>query len=160
MPAGRTYTPLARTTVSSSVTTVTFSSIPGTYTDLVCIISGNTSASDLRVRFNGDTGSNYSYTRIYGSGTAASSDRASSQTDYFVTIGGFTDANSIMNIQNYSNSTTYKTAITRTNNPGSYVGTYVGLWRSTAAITSIEYRNTGGNINPGSTFTLYGILAA
>lgn len=161
MPAGKTYTPLARTTLSSAAASVTFSSISGSYTDLVLIASGNISSGDIRIRYNSDSASNYSYTRVYGSGSSASSDRASSQADSFITIGGFTNANSVVHLQNYSNTTTYKTALVRTNNPASYVGSYVILWRSTSSITSIELFVTGGGtISSGSTFTLYGILAA
>jgi hypothetical protein len=64
---------------------------------------------------------------------------------------------------NYSNTTTYKTALNRSNQAAGGVDATVGLWRSTAAIDTIRfYANTNGSQNflTGSTFTLYGIAAA
>jgi hypothetical protein len=83
MAAGSTYTPIATTTLGSSTSSYTFSSIPQTYTDLVLIVSGYGAASDgnsivCRVG-NGtvDSGTNYSTTRLSGSGSSASSGRSS-----------------------------------------------------------------------------------
>ena len=63
---------------------------------------------------------------------------------------------------NYSNSTTYKTVISRGGNAATWVTTNVGLWRNTAAITSVKVfaSDASSNMNSGSTFTLYGIAAA
>jgi hypothetical protein len=63
---------------------------------------------------------------------------------------------------NYSNSTTNKTVLSRGGNAATWVTTNVGLWRNTAAITSIKVFASDGtsNMNSGSTFSLYGILAA
>jgi hypothetical protein len=71
-------------------------------------------------------------------------------------------SNAIINIQNYSNTTTYKTALLRSNlATGTYPGVdaFVGLWRSTSAITSITILPASNNLLSGSTFTLYGIKA-
>jgi hypothetical protein len=168
MPAGKTYTPLARTTLTSSAATVTFSSISGSYTDLVVVLSVRGTASgndiDLTGQFNSDTGSNYSWTRIYGTGSAAGSQRGSSVA--YLRIGNMAGTGyssyspMILNIQNYSNTTTYKTMIGRPNNPDRIVDAYVNLWRSTSAITSVSFSASSGSFDIGSTFTLYGILAA
>jgi hypothetical protein len=172
MPAGKTYTPLARTTLSSAAATVVFSNISGVYTDLVLVINGGTlsQGDNVWLRFNSDSGSNYSVTELRGNGSSASSARASNQTVAYLqyNIGGGTDLgqNYIANIMNYSNTTTNKTVISRANQPNgstSYpgVGAYVNLWRNTAAITSITIGRTGsGDLALGSTFTLYGIAAA
>jgi len=61
---------------------------------------------------------------------------------------------------NYANSTTNKTVLSRGNNTGNHTIAYVGLWRSTAAITSMLLGTTGSTWMAGSTFTLYGIKAA
>jgi hypothetical protein len=61
---------------------------------------------------------------------------------------------------NYSNATTYKTMLSRANNGAAGVDAIANLWRSTAAISSITVKITGGNMKAGSTFTLYGIAAA
>jgi len=151
-----TYEKIATTTASGGSTSVTLSSIPATYTDLVLIMAGSNSVtSDLRMRFNGDTGSNYSATAVFGNGSTAASLRESNQTSLFGSFG--LNSNNIINIQNYSNTTTYKTALTRANLPANYVIASVQLWQSTAAINSITLFVTSGSYNAGVTFTLYGI---
>ena len=168
MPA--TYEPIATQTLGSASASITFSSIPSTYTDLVIVIGSlgmNSAGSAGRMRFNGDTGSNYSNTTIWGNGTAAGSNRESSVTSmriYGVQTGPAANLNNdnvILQIQNYSNTTTYKTALIR-DNLTTETAAIVGLWRSTAAINSINIisYNLSDLFNAGSTFTLYGIKAA
>ena len=163
MPA--TYEPIATTTLGSAAASYTFSSIPSTYTDLVLILSGNyTAASDSSpsFRLNGDSASNYSVTVLNGDGTSASSFRETSQTQMILGSMQSTISNSIFNLMNYANTTTFKTVISRGNNSTNRARAYVGLWRNTAAITSIEVlANAGGpNFATGTTFTLYGIKSA
>ena len=117
-----------------------------------------------QLQFNGDTSSNYSTTVLQGSGTAATSFRYNNET-VGVRIGGTTTANnnpSIVNIQNYSNTTTFKTQVSRYSDSSRAAQAFVSLWRSTSAITSIKIQIEDGtaNIVAGSTFTLYGITAA
>lgn len=167
MAAGSTYTPIATTTVSgTSTTSITFNSFSG-YTDLVWVYSaGASSASDMYMRINGDTGSNYSATTLNANGTVAGSYRITGQTTMLLDNSGalyageFTQGNGTL--LNYSNATTYKTALNRTANAARGLDAVVGLWRSTAAVTSIQfYPSTGGAyFIAGSTFTLYGIQAA
>ena len=154
-----TYEKIATTTASGGSTSITFSSIPATYTDLVLVMGGSNSAnSDLRMRFNGDTGSNYSATVLFGDGSAANSFRESNQTSFYGAFGP--NSNNIINIQNYANTTTNKTALTRSNMPGAYVFSIVQLWRSTAAINSVTLYVTSGSYNSDVVFSLYGILKA
>lgn len=173
-----TYEPIATQTLSSAATTVTFSSISGFYTDLVIICSmQSTSAAntDTRywLRFNNDSATNYSTTYLLGNGTSASSTRDSnrSQVDNLTTISTtpeFTLAT--YNVLNYSNATTYKTTLQRAgqlnNNTGvggtgSFMGTAVSLWRSTAAINRVDVVcAVNGQFAIGSSFTIYGIKAA
>ena len=162
MAAGSTYTPIATTTLGSASGIVTFTSIPSTYTDLRLIYTGTGSTTiPFALRFNTDSGSNYSYTALYGSGSAAFSIRGTTQTEGYVG-NVWTDQNTItVEIQNYSNATTYKTQISRANSAGNRVATWVNLWKSTAAINRIDITATGGGTyQTGSTFTLYGIAAA
>ena len=74
----------------------------------------------------------------------------------------YTSAGTSTNIQimNYSNTTTYKTALSRSNNANTGTDAIVGLWRSTAAINSIVVLISGNQFATGSTFTLYGIKSA
>jgi hypothetical protein len=163
-----TYEPIATTTLGSAQTTVTLSSIPATYTDLVLIVSAqgarNLYGGDLTMQLNSDTGSNYSITNLTGDGSSASSARSSSQTS--LSLGGDIGANgtsiytpTIIQLFNYCNTTTNKTVISRHNNATYRVVATVGLWRSTSAINAIALTGNGYNFNAGSTFTLYGIKA-
>ena len=170
MPAGRTYTPIATNVISNTTTqSITFSSISGSYTDLVVVFNGgtNTSASNVDVTFNNDTGSNYSITYMNGDGSTAISSRATNQTAIRTNDGGYpsTDYNTvhIFSVMNYSNSTTYKTLLSRANKAtgtGAGVSAVVGLWRSTSAITSITISVGANCFRNGSTLSLYGIAAA
>lgn len=157
-----TYTPIATNTLGSAASSVTFSSISGTYTDLIIVINGlqNTGGADA-FEFNGDTGSNYSYTLLYGDGTVAGSSRGSNLTsvDFGVFYLGTTQSVATINVQNYSNTTTYKTVISRSSG-GGFVSARTGLWRSTAAITSIKISCGANTFSSGTMFTLYGIKAA
>ena len=168
MAAGATYEPIATNTVTgSSTTSFTFSSIPATYTDLEIVINGAVGAttSDIQYRFNGDTATNYSWTYLEGDGSIATSGRYSSIAFGRWTYGAYlsTTANANttkVSVQNYSNTSTYKTNIARSNNAGLAVNALVGLWRSTSAINSIEIYVNASYFLAGTTFTLYGIKAA
>ena len=159
-----TYVALKTTTVTGSPAasvTLDLTGITG-YTDLVVVVNGSISStnSDIGWQFNSDTASNYSQTSLYGTGSAAASDRGSST---FVRLGRLSTSNStsIINFQNYSNTTTYKTSLARGNAADALVITNVGLWRSTAAITSITATvASGANFTVGTTFTAYGIANA
>ena len=163
--ATNTYVALATYTVPSAQASYTFTSISGSYTDLVLVINGGTSVSvsEVLLQFNSDTASNYSYTSLSGSGTAAASGRGSAQTfirsSWYVSPPTTNDFTNIINLQNYSNTTTNKTVICRSGTPsGTYPGTeaVVGLWRSTAAITSVKvFLASTYTWNTGTTFTLY-----
>jgi hypothetical protein len=163
MAAGNTYTQIASTTLGSTASTVTFSSIAGTYTDLVVVVNAtwNTAGtSNLTMQLNGDTASNYSSTRILGTGSAVVSAR---QGTTYMMVADVDNSlfSAIINIQNYANTTTYKTVLSRMGWAAGYTGAYVSLWRSTAAITSFVIGKDGaGAFAAGSTFNLYGITAA
>jgi hypothetical protein len=169
-----TYVELDKVTVSgTSTATVTFASIPSTYTDLIIVgnLGSETTNAFLYLQFNGDTASNYSYTQLYGDGSNDASSRVSNNTQLFnndVSVKqGAVNSNVIYHIMNYSNATTYKTSLARQNtvDAADYNGTLaaVGLWRNTAAITSVAIKltrsGTGYNFSDGSTFSLYGIAA-
>jgi hypothetical protein len=162
MAAGSTYTPLATTTVSgSSTTSITFNSFTG-YTDLIIVSQMKSTTSSIQMQFNNDSNSNYSSTRVYGYGTGSASDRLTNVNQVDFSIGSTTEwATIIAQIQNYSNSTTYKTCLLRQSNAADLVNAQVSLWRNTSAITLITIKqSSSGYFNAGSTFTLYGILAA
>ena len=158
-----TYALIESQVLGSATATVTFSSIPETYTDLVLVVMAKNSASDgdLCIRFNSDTATNYSYTFMYTNGASVLSTRGS--TINRMRIGRTDNTNAypnIIHIQDYANTTTFKTAVSRSQNT-SLVLTNVGLWRKTPeAITSISIIDDNGlNFTTGSTFRLYGIQA-
>lgn len=170
MPA--TYDAIATATITSSGTGFDFQNIPQSYTDLrLVVVSRGTFASQSfggAARVNNDSGNNYSWTRIFSDGTAQSQ-RATNQNT--LGFGELPSANASANIfghvvidfLNYSNTTTFKTCISRTNTIVStaYVFAYVNLWRSTNAINRIVFGQSSiADLAVGSTATLYGIKAA
>ena len=166
----RTYEPIQTlTTANATTNSVTFSSIPQTYTDLilVCSVLGATSSAwTVTGQYNSDTAANYSFTSMLGNGTTLSSSRSTGASNFQVAgiLGGLSTTNpvtGIVQIMNYSNTTTYKTGLTRDQDAsGTVVQTH--LWRSTAAITSIKLYMTTSTyyFANNSNFTLYGIKAA
>lgn len=168
-----TYTPINTTTLGSTASSITFSSIPATYTDLVIVINARSNGTGggtdgLELRFNSDSGSNYSYTQLYGNGSSAVSTRSTNTTSAAIGNIPVSDNGSSSyfdvctgQIMNYSNSTTYKTVLGRSGPASSYVIARVGLWRNTAAITSVTAVLNGGNsFLTGTIASIYGIKAA
>jgi len=159
-----TYEPIATQTLGSATASVTFSSISGSYTDLILVVAGQATGAqrNLLLQFNGDTSSNYSATIIFGDGSSAGSVRVLSQSS--ANVGGIdstSQSNSIVQIMNYSNTTTYKAVIGRGNSSTNIVAAKSALWRSTSAITSIvAFLAASDTFTTGTTFTLYGIKAA
>lgn len=166
MAAANTYTQIASTTVGTATSTVTFSSIPTTYTDLVLVVNAieTTNRIDATIQVgNGsvDTGTNYSRTGLSGNGTSASSYRTTNETSFVIDAAGAANGAAFFtfNLMNYANTTTYKTGLARITAPADYARAVVHLWRSTAAINIMTI--TGNyTFKTGSTFNLYGIAAA
>jgi hypothetical protein len=161
-----TYVALDRVTVGTATSSVTLSSISGSYTDLVLIssIQASSSGQGLALQVNGDTASNYSCTILRGNGTTASSARITNNSEGLISNIAEPPTTSfgayITQFMNYSNSTTHKTVLSRANNASAAIDAIVNLWRNTAAITSITVKISSGNIAAGSTFSLYGIASS
>ena len=173
MAAGSTYHPIAKTTVTGTTTTnVDFTSISGSYTDLVIVGNFGTDSTNtyFNIQLNSDTtATNYSGTYMRGTGSATDTGTYSGSVGYYWASAGTKlpyNANTgiiIINFQNYSSTTNYKTILERYSwmDSNGASAANVGLWRNTAAITSIRLTTTAGsNFYAGSTFTLYGIKAA
>jgi S-adenosylmethionine:tRNA-ribosyltransferase-isomerase (queuine synthetase) len=157
-----TYEKIATATASGSTTSITFSSIAGTYTDIVLISNAKATVAgaNLAFRLNSDSATNYSATLLKGNGSTASSFKYTNGADG--RIGEYNDnqfGTYITNFQNYSNTTTYKTVLSRSNVANDHTSAWVSLWRSSSAVNSISVVSASGNIASGSTFTLYGIKA-
>ena len=164
MPA--TYEPIATTTLGSAATSISFTSIAGTYTDLRIVFTHATALPDnLNFRFNSDSGANYSDTYMVGDGTAASSTRNTGMTYTELPYSDTANSFCTYDIFSYAGST-FKTALATYSadaNGTGWVVRLVSLWRSTSAITSITMRSgAAGSLNfpVGTTATLYGIKKA
>jgi hypothetical protein len=160
MAAGPTYKTIASTSLASGTTSIVFNSIPQTYTDLQIIFSGTvaTGATNPLLYLNGDTGGNYGYTRWYAFGTGRGSDSSNGGTYY---IGDITQTYNltIVDIMNYTNTTSWKSMITRGHIVDSSESLLLGTWRNTSAVNSITISNAQ-NFLAGTTATLIGIKAA
>lgn len=162
-----TYEPIATTTLGSATNSVTFSSITASYTDLIIILNGGSaSPEDIALRFNGDSTGTYSYQAGHGNGTSVAAGRENNTASLAITSGAYQtnefNHNNTVFINGYSNTNIYKTVFTRGNNTSTSSEMIIGMWRNTSAINSIQIfgRNSGHNFLVGSTFTLYGLLAA
>ena len=145
-----TYEPIATTTTSGSPSTITFSSIPATYTDLILISNVKMSVGKTMAFTVNGSASGYSQTNLYGNGTSALTNQNTNQTTGIRYMGEQANVSttnfdlSILQLMNYSNTTTHKTFLCRNTQPSSTTEAIVGLWRNTAAINQIVIGPLGG----------------
>lgn len=172
-----TYTLINSNVLSSSAASVTFSSIPATYTDLVVKMSvrctGGAGQVQLGFRFNSNSSAIYSDTSLRGYGVGSGSGRVSGSTEIFqyiyVPAGGAvanTFGNTEMYIPSYlvSQSKPVSTySVAEDNSSVAYMGIAASLFGSNTAISSLEISaqwTSGVDIAAGSSFYLYGISNA
>jgi len=157
---------IATTTLNVTAASITFSSIPQGYTHLqVRYIARATVNDNTYMRFNGDTGANYSGHYIYGQGASAASGSIVNGTSFYTDVltGSATSYNNaVVDILDYANTNKYKTARTIAGmdlNGSGNAWLASGNWRNTAAITSITLNQSSGSyvFEPNSSFALYGI---
>ncbi len=166
---------IGKQVLGSNTATVTFSSIPGTYTDLYLVISGRTTntggnGDSVKTTFNSST-TGYSNRRLYGSGIVTGSDSNHGGTGA-MNLGAVCDNGSTsstfgsfeMYVPNYAGSTNKSVSALgaqEDNETTAYIIASAGLWSNTAAITSIELSpGSGNNWMTDSSFCLYGITKA
>lgn len=164
-----TYEPIQTVTLSSAGV-ITFTAIPQSFTDLRIILLGRTSWTtdsydNVRVRFNGDSGGNYSYTDLgYALANRGSNVSNMGIPRFNPSNGGNTNpALARIDIFAYLNTNVHKTVLADgVGLQEAYIPSRsVGLWRSTAAITSIELGGAqSGALAAGTTASLFGIKAA
>ena len=164
-----TYTLISSNVLSSSAASVTFSSIPSTYTDLVLRWSARSdNTSSLRFVLNNDTTANYSRTRLYATGSSALSSRNTGLSNWAVydgaapsTFTSNTFTSGQIYIPNYAGSANKIGAIfnaAENNSTADWsISVDAQLRSATAAITEIKTENAAGNFVSGSSFYLYGI---
>jgi len=156
-----TYTALATVTLGGTASSVTFSSIPATYRDLVLVISGTASNTiNVVIRLNGDTGSNYSYVVAEGNGASAAS---LSGTDALPEVGRMstTLSNTIVQVMDYSATDKHTTLLGRGNSSADLTRMSATRWANTAAVTSLTAfaSPTPRTFSSGTTLSLYGIVS-
>ena len=170
-----TYTLISSNVLTTTAASVTFSSIPATYTDLVVRVSARGSDASVNnysaLKINSTT-SNYSETYLYGDGSSASSGRFSASSDWLFGGGWFSSATGTSNtfsnteiyVPNYAGSTnkiaSNFTAQENNTSGSTQLGVEALLLRNTAAITSLTITPSGANFVSGSSFYLYGISNA
>jgi hypothetical protein len=169
------YESIATTTVGGGgAASVSFNSIPGTYKHLqIRAMTQNIYSSidpdNIKVVFNSDTGTNYSYHVMRGNGVNVVSAGASSVAFGLAYYSGAVNASSslfgvsIIDILDYTDTNKYKTLRSLggfDENGDGAVGITSSAWRSTSAITDITLSNGNGNWKQYSSFALYGIKGA
>ena len=163
MPDVSTEVAIATTTLGSAASTITFSSISGSYTDLRLVLTCTGSGTIYpNATLNNDTSALYSWTYLQGNGSTAGTGRGTGNNSVSITFDGTSTTPDFitMDIFSYAGST-FKTILTSESidkNGSGYVVRGVNLYRSTTAITRIDLNGGGNNFAIGTTATLYGIL--
>jgi hypothetical protein len=159
--------PIAWQSLSSTASTITFSSISGAYRDLVCVVSAKKESSMggnvVEISFNGDATNNYQNVEMAGSGSATQSNSlpySGVLTAWLQVIDETTPNTIVCNILDYSTTDKHKSTLTRSSHSTYGTTAMASMWQSTSAVTSVAIkRNGGANFAAGSTFALYGVSA-
>jgi hypothetical protein len=164
-----TYKKIASVTVGAGgAASMEFTSIPGTYTDLVILYSARTNRAsevvdNINISFNSST-SNFTSRYLVGTGTIVVSSTSLNRFGGFATGASATAStfgNSLVYIPNYASATNKSfsvDAVSETNGTTSYQIFSAGLWSQTSAITTITFTsNTSDSFVQYSTAVLYGI---
>ena len=150
-------TALATVTLQAASSTVTFSGIPNTYRDLLLIVNvpETVGASTTYLRFNDDSGSNYTVVRLRGNGSAADG--------YSATIEGAIlfwdpplDCMATAKIFDYSANDKHKTVLLKDSIPANRFDIQTARWANSNPITSLSAETGAGTFSAGSTFSLFG----
>jgi hypothetical protein len=170
------YESIATVTVGSGgSSTVSFTSIPSTYKHLQVRYFAQTNrgtygTDNILIRLNSDTGSNYSLHALTGDGSSATAGAGANTTQFLSQTSGSgaasTYAGGVMDLLEYANTNINKTArilsgVDHNGTIAGYGGQVLfssGNWRSTSAVTTIQFRpEFGSAFTQYSSFALYGI---
>ena len=163
------YESIATVTVGvGGTSTITFSSIPSTYTHLqIRAMAQSTTTNQIDMTFNNDTGNNYAGHQLEGTGSAAAAAAGTSRANMFsmVFVPGTSNSpgGSVIDILDYASTNKNKTARALRgwdNNSSGNIALISGLWMNTNAITTVTLTARGGTIDQYSSFALYGIKGA
>jgi hypothetical protein len=156
------YDSIATVNLSSGSSTVSFTSIPSTYKHLQIRYSLTASTpADTGLRFNSDSGANYSSHLFRGTGTAAQGYPYASSNQIYAQFNiGFNTSVAVIDIFDYTN-TSKNTAIRSLagwdNNGSGEIDLWGGAWYNTAAVSSIDLVALTATFSANSKFALYGI---
>ena len=158
-----TYDLIASNVLSSSASSVSFSSLSG-YRDLVFVVQATATQTndDITMRLNGDTGSNYHRVQMSGNGSATASDTSSTTSWNFSnlwSLNGTTATLLVVSVLDASATDKHKAMLARWNLTAQGTGAIAGRYASTSAITSASFQATNSNFASGSSFYVYGISA-
>ena len=156
-----TYVPLGTYTVTgAAAASVTFSSIPATYRDLILIAThkNTTTGVSVRMRFNSDSGTNYYNVYMGGNGSTTFSGTQTASATIMADSNTTDISYSISQIMDYSATDKHKTQLSRGSSAAIGAIAIAGRWADTDAIdtVAVSYPD-GGNLAIGSTFSLYGV---
>jgi hypothetical protein len=161
-----TYTPLATVTLGSSASSVTFSSIPATYRDLILVFSGaNTGTNDIRFRLNADTGSNYSAVFMRGTGGNLAQSGSFTDSNAYLTTSNAVSTDRVLStasLMDYSATDKHTTMLVRSGYStvdGRQVEAQAIRWANTAAVTTIAISTSSNQLATGTVISLYGVIA-
>lgn len=150
-------TALATITLQAATNQVVFSSIPNIYRDLILVFSGSgTGNTELKLRYNSDSGSNYPYVAVDNTYNEAGTANSAFNFMYLTTSQWL----HISHIIDYSATDKHKTTLSRRNmatQPS--VAMEANRWTNTAAINNVSITATSANIASGTTISLYGRIA-
>lgn len=154
-----THTLIDSATVSSSVSSVTFSSIPQTYKDLILVFSVFANSGGASLRMNGDSSTSYRWSAIIGNGSNPFTVGTSGDSKvpiYDAGVSTTVPAPGIVQLLDYSSTSNFTQVLARsgyTTNASFYCGHYI----NTSAVTSLTVFD--GSFTAGATFYLYGVEA-
>ena len=161
-----TYDSIATQTLNGSSATITFSSLPSTFTDFRVVFNGGVTSggANLYTQCNGDSTNTYSYTSISGDGSAPTAQRGtisgSLLSNYYGYMSADLNTTITLDFMNASNTNTFKTILIRSNNVSNGVAVHAGRWSKTPErITSLTFSVVSSTFLTGSTFSIYGIKA-
>jgi hypothetical protein len=170
------YESIATVNVGSATSTITFSSIPSTFTHLQLRIIARTSIAsvqdDLLMRFNGDSANNYGGHQFFGNSSTVGSNTLGGTLPVNILYPGYISGNSagsntygiaIIDIFDYTNGNkkkTWRSLNGNENNESGFTLLRSGFWNSTSTISSIVFFLGGANYMQHSSFALYGIKGA
>lgn len=162
-----TYDLVASSVLGSGAASITISSISSSYRDLILVFEGRSANGDFypRLRYNGDTASNYSWVSAQGNGSAGSSFQGTAETGQQIANGVWFNTGTtvrgciITQIFDYSRTDRQKTMLSRANRANESTEMLAGRWASNSAINQIQLYSSNGVLLPaGSAIYLYGIV--